>query len=183
MSLIVVHQATVKYYFLFVLGKTLDVKRDIAYTAVSLYNLSRKFLLAVDYCLTDTLNEYVITRLIREFRALCKREGKNTPVDTVGAVTLGSKLIADVGKAAKYLLTGSRLLTRRTVTGLVCKYARTELRVVHQGVVAENGEYSLKLVGSLAVSASRLDCRYRLGVSNVIGNTPRERKFSKTQRI
>ena len=57
----------------------------------------------------DAGNEQIIQILKRQIPRL-DEEGKHTPVDQVGTITLGSILVGDVRPAAQYLLAGSCLL-------------------------------------------------------------------------
>ena len=59
--------------------------------------------------------------------SLGQGEGEHAPVDAVGAVPLGGKLIADVGAAPQHPLAGGGLFPGRAVAGLVGKDHRADL--------------------------------------------------------
>ena len=184
MFFIVIHKTAAKDYFLFVLGKTLYVKRDILCASVLADDLGGEILLALDYCLTDTAHVYVVAFLIGKFRALGESEGKYAPVYAVGAITLCSELVADICKSAENLLTGCRLLSRRAVARFICEYAGAELCVVYKLIgIAYSGEDAYKLLGTVAAPSFSLGCRNRLGASYVFGNTAGKGKFGKAKGI
>ena len=71
-------------------------------------------------------DENKVSRLIIESRFGSDREGNDSPVDTIGAVTLGRILVADIRITAEHLLTGSSLFAGGSVSGLIGKDAGTE---------------------------------------------------------
>ena len=138
MIFIVVHKTTVKDDLLFVVGESFYIKSDIFNVAVCTNYLSGKFFVTASNFFSYVLNEYVVTALVGELSTFSKSEGKDTPVYAVGTVTFCCKFVADVCKSAKNFLARSCLLTRRTVTGFVCEYARTELSVLDKLVCVTN---------------------------------------------
>ena len=83
MIFVVVHKATVKDDFLFIVGKPLNVKRNILNASVSPDNLCRKFFVAACYFFSYSLNKNIISAFIGERSVFCKSKGKNTPVYAV----------------------------------------------------------------------------------------------------
>lgn len=70
--------------------------------------------------LTDLWNKQVI-QIVERKLSLINNKRDHTPVNQVGTVSLGRIFICNVCPSAKYLLAGSRLLTRRTVSRFYCK--------------------------------------------------------------
>ena len=83
MIFVVVHKATVKDNFLFIIGKTLNVKSNALNASVCLNNLCGELLVAASNLLSNALNENVVAALIGECCVFCKSKGKNTLVYAV----------------------------------------------------------------------------------------------------
>src|SRR5699024_2313236 len=82
-----------------------------------LHHIPRDALRFLRYCLTDLREKQIISVPEGKF-SLRDHEGKHTPIDQVGAITLGRVLIGNIGPAAENFLTGSRLLSGGTISRL-----------------------------------------------------------------
>ena len=79
-------------------------------------------------------------------------ERKHTPVHAVGTITLGCVFLGDVCKSAQDSLAGCCLLTRRTVTRLICVDSGTNLNVLSfDSFLARNGVNHLDHLCDLSV--------------------------------
>ena len=76
----------------------------------------------VEDMLPDVRHIYQIPGLIVKFHVLIYGKWHHAPVDTVGTISLGGELIAYIGAAPQYPLTGGCLLPCRAVAGLSGKY-------------------------------------------------------------
>ena len=91
-------------------GEILEVEMQVVDTVLG-DDLGVDFFLAFEDGFAQARNEHHITGFVLELGILIEGERHDTPVDAVGAVTLGGILDADVGVAAQHFLAGSGLLT------------------------------------------------------------------------
>ena len=108
-------------------------------------------------------------------------EGDHAPVHDIGAVSLGSVLLCDIGKSADDTLAGSRLFAGRAVAGFVGIDHGTDLDVLYiDGLGARNcadhiidvRQDRILVRGVFACNAVTLDLIDSLGAADIFGITP-----------
>ena len=90
------------------------------FQSVFFYYITRDAVSLICNGFSNLREEQIIS--VRKWKlSLWDQEWKHTPVDQVGAITLCCVFVGNICPSAKYLLTGSCLLTRRTITRFYCK--------------------------------------------------------------